>query len=552
MLMRQGTYVMRTADREGHVDDHRVNWLVGGKRMQDMLTELDDGRWQVLPVYFHVTGRGEWVDYNEAKQGIVGPTHPFFWQNVRRTANRECLSCHATGVSVSYQRQTHHWVTSMVEPGVGCEACHGPGARHVESKAKGDIVSMETLSAERANAVCANCHGPREPHFPLLDATHRFVPGSLYEQSFQPSGLVDGDSRSGEYFVDGRPSSSSFEWQALQQSKCFLQGQVTCLTCHVAPHAVVHGANELKPATADATCAGCHEVEAGDPRAHSHHAQTACVSCHMPKVVSGVLDHFADHSIDVPAPETTLTHGVPNACATCHLKSSAQQLVTQTAKWWPASSKRRARRIQLADAFDEKTKAASEAALIAVVTDAHEAPLLRGFAAELLGQRFSVSAAKVLPDLLEAGDGYLRSRVVSGLSAARAKSASDAVAKRLGDSSLVVREFSAMLLTSWGDARGPAALEVLANDPDTQSLVRPHLVLAQRAMAAKRFDEARREVARVLELMPYGAQALLLEADLAMQRRDVPGARDALEECLRFDPANRGATKRLELINSPQ
>ena len=64
---------------------------MGGKRMQDPVTIVTDGRWQVLPIYFHVTGHGAWVDYNESKQGRVGPDHPFFWTNLRRTANHECL-----------------------------------------------------------------------------------------------------------------------------------------------------------------------------------------------------------------------------------------------------------------------------------------------------------------------------------------------------------------------------------------------------------------------------------------------------------------------------
>src|SRR5262245_4023251 len=97
-------YLVRTLDREGRLADHDVAWVIGGKRMQDPVTILADGRWQVLPVYFHVTTK-EWVDYNEAKQGVVTPDHPFFWTNFRRTANRECLDCHLTGLDVRYDRE---------------------------------------------------------------------------------------------------------------------------------------------------------------------------------------------------------------------------------------------------------------------------------------------------------------------------------------------------------------------------------------------------------------------------------------------------------------
>src|SRR6185295_5565527 len=128
MSRRSGEYVMRTRGRDGSLSDYPVSWVIGGKRMQDAVTVFDDGRWQVLPVYYHVTGRGDWVDYNEAKQGRVGPEHPHFWTNFKRTVNKECLECHATGVDVRYDRAAHAWATNLTDAGVACEACHGPGA----------------------------------------------------------------------------------------------------------------------------------------------------------------------------------------------------------------------------------------------------------------------------------------------------------------------------------------------------------------------------------------------------------------------------------------
>src|SRR6476659_1006895 len=94
--------VMRTAGPTGQVEDFSVDWLIGGKRMQDTVHVFPDGRYQVLPVYYHVTGRGAWVDYTEAKQGALTPSHPFYWTNFRRMANHECLDCHTTGLVESF------------------------------------------------------------------------------------------------------------------------------------------------------------------------------------------------------------------------------------------------------------------------------------------------------------------------------------------------------------------------------------------------------------------------------------------------------------------
>ena len=51
--------------------------MIGGKRMQDAVTVFPDGRWQVLPIYFHVREK-KWVDFTEAKQGALTPEHPFW------------------------------------------------------------------------------------------------------------------------------------------------------------------------------------------------------------------------------------------------------------------------------------------------------------------------------------------------------------------------------------------------------------------------------------------------------------------------------------------
>src|SRR4029453_708987 len=127
-------------------------------------------------------------------------------------------------------------------------------------------------------ATCAQCHGPRNPLFPLLDASHRFIPGQRYEDFFQPHGLVTGSERSGDFFGDGRPKTSSFEVQALMQSRCYLKGKATCLTCHSAPHGK-HDDNEMRPPTAAALAAAPPGVTRADV--------SACSSCHKALFAAG-------------------------------------------------------------------------------------------------------------------------------------------------------------------------------------------------------------------------------------------------------------------------
>ncbi len=549
MKRHAGEYVMRTRDGEGRLGDYAVSWVIGGKRMQDAVTVMDDGRWQVLPVYYHVTGKGAWVDYNAAKQGRVGPDHPNFWTNFARTANKECLDCHATGIDIRYDRATRTWSTSFADAGVACEACHGPGARHAETKDKRDILHPGHTDKERELSICARCHGPREPLFPLLDTQDQFRPGQLYDEKYQALVVVDGTERSGEFFADGRPSSSSFEYQSLIQSRCHRNGSVTCLTCHTPPHAE-HGANEMNR-DVDHSCRACHKAVVAEGEAHTHHksrAGASCTGCHMPRLLSGVLDKFPDHSIDIPNADNTLRHGVPNACNVCHGTKPADELVTTIAAWWPKAAARQARRTRLADAIDERTAAMSLAPLTAVVRDSGEAPTLRGAAAVLLGQRFPREASAILVPLLDDESPVVRARLIEALGYARARDAAGALERYANDPSVAVRQNAALVLVSLGQPSGEAAAQRLAGNPLTRNLFRPHVVRAIAAGNRGELDAAAEEITSALTQVPYATDALVFLADLHARRGDLPAARRELEEALRFDPRHRGAKSRLEAM----
>nr|AYM54058.1 tetratricopeptide protein [Byssovorax cruenta] len=558
---------MRTTGIDGALATYPVDWVIGGKRMQDTVTIFPDGRWQVLPVYFHVTGKGEWVDYTEAKQGALGPDHPFFWANFRRTANRECLDCHVTGMNVRYDRASRKWSTQMADPGVTCESCHGPGGRHAESQAPEDIIHPRKATKEVGFGVCAQCHGPRNPLFPILDASHKFVPGERYEDYFQTLGLVNGNQRSGDFFADGRPKTSSFEVQALMQSRCYQKGKATCLSCHGSPHGK-HEENELLPPSPEAlaatkgvkgvtradvaSCAGCHKEVFAAGAAHSHHKADkaqSCVACHMPKVVTGVLDQFADHAIDVPAPETTVKHGVPNACGTCHTKEAPGEMAKAVAAWWPSAATRTARRQRLADAFDEATREGSRPALEAVMADADEAPLLRGAAAVLFAQRFPREAAGALSPLLAAPDALTRTKAAEALGAVQARGAADALAGLRGDPSLAVREAAAISLGELNDKRAEAALRALTSAKASAGLPRPHALLGLSLSRRGALDEAITELERAVDLQPYYVDALVMLADLYAKQGHFDKTRARLEEAVTFDPQHPGARKRLATLS---
>jgi hypothetical protein len=543
-------YVMRANDVAGKPADFQVSWVIGGKRMQDDVTVLPDGRWQVLPVYFHVSGKS-WVDYTEVKQGPLTPEHPFYWTNVRRMANHECLDCHVTALHVGYDEGKRHWDTSFVDGSVACESCHGPGSRHAESQEERDIVHP-VHSGEVGLSACARCHGPRKPLFPMLDPEHQFELGQSYDEFYEPIVVVQDLRMSPEFFVDGKPKTSSFEYQAMLQAACYRKGKATCLTCHTAPHDPAQGHAELRDKDPDASCRKCHEDVAKAGRAHTHHdapAARSCVACHMAPIVSGVLDHFADHSIDVPVPENTARHGVPNACGVCHADKPADKLAASLTAWWPKANVRQARRLRLANAFDPETAKQSARPLLEVVTDASEAPTLRGAAAVLLGVRFGPQAARALLPFLDSPDVVLRAKGCEALAAARATAAADALARRLEDSSLRVRLAATLALYDLRDPRGEPALRRLAETPASANLLVPHFELGRVAAQRGDFATARAELTRVVRLAPYFTEGLVELAAVAGAIGDLVEARARVEQALQLEPHHargQGLRKKIE------
>lgn len=559
-MRRQGArFIMRAQTPAGAFADFPVDWVIGGKRMQDAVTVFPDGRWQILPIYYHVTGGGEWVDYNEAKQGHIDPSHPFFWTNFRRNANHECLDCHTSGLRIRYDRDSQRFTTEFADDGVGCESCHGPGAAHAEDLDKGSIIHPGKLDRERALDLCAQCHGPRDPLFPIFDDVHRYQPGQRYQDRYQPLVIVLGRGRSGEYFSDGRPKSSSFEYQALLQSRCYRLGGATCLTCHTAPHdsAAPNELRRIRDAAApveDAACGGCHREVVAQGVRHTHHRGPAakCVGCHMPKVVSGVLDRFADHALDIPVPQNTLRHGVPNACgASCHRERSAAELDAALLRLWPGAARRQERRRRLADAIDEATATQSLPALRAVLADQMEAPTLRGACAVLLGQRFPREAAEALLPLLREADPLLRTRAIEALGYTGVRGVAASLVPLFSDSSLMVRHAAAVIATSLGEPRGEQSLKRLAAEPQSSGLAQPHYLLG--VLAARRGDlrVAVSELERTADLMPYFTDALVALGEVYLRRGEEDLARARFREVLAFAPKHPQVLRWLAQFGGP-
>ena len=84
-----------------------IQYTIGSQWKQRYLVEKDD-KLYIAPIQFNAE-TGRWVNYHEQD-----------WD--KRPWLLKCGGCHATGVDLEQN--------SFNEPGVGCEACHGPGSHH--------------------------------------------------------------------------------------------------------------------------------------------------------------------------------------------------------------------------------------------------------------------------------------------------------------------------------------------------------------------------------------------------------------------------------------
>ena len=192
----------------------------------------------------------------------------------RRMDAREtqhCFGCHTSGSLIAGRFDSAH-----ATPGITCEQCHGPGAKHVAAMkaAKMDdgrraILNPRKLSAVASVDFCGACHRT------WADVLQAEITG-VANVRFQP--------------------------YRLESSKCWGRGAVrlACFTCHDPHQPLV-----TDTASYDSRCLSCHVTKQGEKLvdhigAACPVATTKCASCHMPKVeVPSMHAPFTDHRIRI-------------------------------------------------------------------------------------------------------------------------------------------------------------------------------------------------------------------------------------------------------------
>lgn len=171
-----------------------------------------------------------------------------------------CGPCHTTGYT-DYPPDVHQdnlpgLIGTWSEPGIQCEACHGPSSQHVNDP------RGVTPIVDRSPELCGECHYRSAPE--AVDASGGFI--KHHEQ-----------------------------YEELYQSKHIA---LDCVLCHN-PHAGVIALRKAEVATTRVSCENCHFQEAKYQASEVMKAAVDCIECHMPRVTKSAVGNIAKYTGDI-------------------------------------------------------------------------------------------------------------------------------------------------------------------------------------------------------------------------------------------------------------
>ena len=456
---RDGKFFARTNGADGKLAEYEIKYTFGVYPLQQYLVALAGGRLQALTIAWDARAADEggqrWFPLYPDSRSSDDELH---WTRPAQNWNYMCADCHSTGVRKNYDAIADTFRTTWSEVSVGCEACHGPGSRHVawagtaasareraRDTTMGLTVQLDerrgvawTVNASTGNAarshvrtsdrelqVCAQCHSRRRQ---LSDG---YVAGKSFYDFYRPALLADP-----LYYADGQQRGEVYEWGSFLQSRMNAHG-VTCSDCHE-PHS-----GTLR-APGSSVCARCHSAAKYDSREHDHHATATarvdCLSCHMPATTYMRIDARRDHSFRIPRPDLTVQIGTPNACASCHAARGAQWAAAQIADWrFGDTSQVGFQRFAPAFAAAFNGGVDAERRLADVIRDTGESPIARASAlAQLPGLEGRVSLTTIALGINDANP-LVRLGAVQGAMHLAAEPRAALVTPLLSDSTSVVR-----------------------------------------------------------------------------------------------------------------
>jgi tetratricopeptide (TPR) repeat protein len=445
---KDGKYFVYTQGSGGEPAEFEIQYTFGFEPLQQYLIPFPGGRLQALTIAWD-TERREWFCLYPEQD--IPPDDWLHWTQSAQNWNGMCAECHSTNLIKNYDLASKTFSTTWSEINVSCEACHGPGSRHVawadlppmarpETENFELVIRTGDISPRQEVELCAPCHS-RRSEFGDYDHTRanlldNILPAILSEDL---------------YYADGQILEEVYVYGSFVQSKMF-KNDIRCSDCHN-----VHSLTRIK--NGNDLCLQCHQAEVYNSYDHHFHNKEhegkpsqghLCVSCHMPQQPYMVVDWRADHSLRVPRPDLSLAIGVPNACnqGGCHDDHSIEWSLGHYQKWYGRAKKPHYGTILAAG---RKGLPEARGQLIRLAGDPLYPTIVRATALNLLGRYPSQESTAAFNLALTDEDALVRHTAVVNLPATATGELVELISPLLFDPVRTVRMEAAVRLTGLDD-----------------------------------------------------------------------------------------------------
>lgn len=233
----------------------------------------------------------------------------------------DCIVCHVGRANPKAGVPDRFEYPAVLEAAIGCERCHGPGARHVEwrrsaapSGENDPIVNPGKLPIVERESVCNQCHLPGVRRVLRFGRSpYDFRPGQRFDETWTI--FVEGSQP--ERAGAAAPAVSQVE--QMRASHCYQEssGRLGCISCHD-PHG---GVEEQQRSTYyEKRCLACHGIsDCSRPplERNSSPKGSSCIDCHMPRLMASDIPHTSqtDHRILRDPKPAPVNRAAPNISA---------------------------------------------------------------------------------------------------------------------------------------------------------------------------------------------------------------------------------------------
>jgi len=286
----------------------KIAYEVGsGKRGRSYLLEHRDQLMMSPLTWYSAAGRWD-LSPGYAKNNL----------HFERPVIHACMQCHAGRIAPTESPLADRIARpAFLEPGIGCERCHGPAGRHVEfqrerelrkvdlqanadplDEAADPIVNPGKLAPHLRESVCNECHQlgvERVQRFGFN--VDDFRPGEHLSSVWVVFKKGDGGVGS-----DGSTEAVNQVGQ-MESSRCFQksEGRLGCVSCHD-PHSLPQP--EMRTTFYRDRCLNCHSstmqtCSMEESVRLQDSPEDSCIQCHMPALPTADVQHTSqtDHRV---------------------------------------------------------------------------------------------------------------------------------------------------------------------------------------------------------------------------------------------------------------